>query len=234
MLLGHDRTNRLLVLEDLGRAGDFTSAYTARYITRDACVELERYLDLLHGLPVDGSRFQNMAMRSLNHEHSSVIPFSQANGLDLDAYTPGLASLGRAVADDTRIRHAAQDLGQIDLGRTLAGTPALLHGDFFPGSWLVGNDPAIRVIDPEFCFHGPQEFDLGVFIAHRLFIGESAESATAFLQNRSVDQPLTRAFAGIELMRRLLGVAQLPLDRSLDEKGELVNIGQTWLKAWFK
>ena len=46
----------------------------------------------------------------------------------------------------------------------------LLHGDYYPGSWLK-TDAGFRVIDPEFCFLGPPEFDLGVLAAHWIFCG---------------------------------------------------------------
>jgi 5-methylthioribose kinase len=95
---------------------------------------------------------------------------------------------------------------------------ALVHGDFFPGSWLR-SERGITLIDPEFCFLGSAEYDLGVFLAHLELTG--SRSHWAIVQERyggNVDWTLTRAFAGAELMRRLIGVAQLPLAADLKQK----------------
>jgi 5-methylthioribose kinase len=94
----------------------------------------------------------------------------------------------------------------------------LLHGDFFPGSWLR-NDLAVFVIDPEFCFAGPPEYDLGVLQAHLVLTGQADEwPAMLNSYGGKPDWTLAGRFAGAELMRRLIGVAQLPLRSGLDQK----------------
>jgi 5-methylthioribose kinase len=42
-------------------------------------------------------------------------------------------------------------------------------------------------------------------------------------------QPLLAGFTGIEILRRILGVAQLPLSLSLDEKKDLMQIASGWI-----
>ena len=37
----------------------------------------------------------------------------------------------------------------------------LLHGDYYPGSWMRVRE-RLYIIDPEFSFAGPKEFDLGI------------------------------------------------------------------------
>lgn len=231
-LIGHDHDEHMLVIQDLGDAADFTDVYSTATLDRAACDALEQYLDLLHGLPARELHFRNLSMRALNHEHIFALPFGTESPVDLDAITPGLADVRVSMAGNRHVCTAAHALGEIYLGNQTGGTPALLHGDFFPGSWLRSTEPVVRVIDPEFAFFGPREFDLGVFIAHRLFGGESPSASESLLGGRDVDADLARAFAGTEVIRRLLGVAQLPLDRTLDEKRELVDIGNTWLRAW--
>ena len=98
---------------------------------------------------------------------------------------------------------------------------ALLHGDYFPGSWVkVG--AAVRVIDPEFCFFGPPEFDVGVMIAHVTLAkqpaGLIAQLFDAYEGDGRLDRDLVARFEGVEMMRRLIGVAQLPLAATLTQK----------------
>ena len=90
------------------------------------------------------------------------------------------------------------------------------------------------MIDPEFCFLGEPAFDLGVLLAHLHLSDESAR-----LRERAIDayrgsertQTLARAFAGVEIMRRLIGVAQLPLSHGLDEKRELLELSRKLVLA---
>jgi 5-methylthioribose kinase len=107
----------------------------------------------------------------------------------------------------------------------LHGPPrALLHGDFFPGSWLSDGASA-RVIDPEFCFAGEPAFDYGVMAAHLILGGHwaAARRTGAAADAAGHDARLAGAFAGVEVMRRLIGVAQLPrLGRSLADKAALL------------
>ena len=78
------------------------------------------------------------------------------------------------------------------------------------------------IIDPEFCFLGPAEFDVGVFVAHLLLAGKPLEYAFGVFA--CYDGPigfsrhLALGFTGVEIMRRLLGVAQLPLRADLEDK----------------
>ena len=216
-LLWTDAAARTLALEDLGPASDFFPLY-ARELTLpdDTLAELVAYLSVLHGLaPADEASRATLAnhdMRALNHEHIFALPLRAENGLDLDAYTgtPGLTAAARVLKEDAAYRQAVFDLGE----RYRQGSgKSLLHGDFFPGSFLrtaVG----VRVIDPEFCFCGDAEYDLGVFAAHLLLAGEPARRAEQVLE---LYQPtgaglaaLARQFAGVEIMRRLIGVAQVP------------------------
>ena len=89
-----------------------------------------------------------------------ALPLREANGLDLDAYTttPGLEAAVAPLRADAAYGQAVAALGE----RYLLGEgESLLHGDFFPGSFLQ-TAAGVRVIDPEFCFCGDAELDLGV------------------------------------------------------------------------
>jgi 5-methylthioribose kinase len=113
----------------------------------------------------------------------------------------------------------------------LTDGPALVHGDYFPGSWLR-TDRGVKIIDPEFCFLGSAAFDLGTFVAHLYLSRHPPATAEAVLESYRVRSgtddallPVARQLAGIEIMRRLIGVAQIPgLDATLDEK-------RNWLRT---
>lgn len=169
-LLGFDAESHLLWIEDMGDQGDLMDIYRTRKLAAEECMELTDYLSDLHRIAVAESArgaFENRAMRALNYEHQYDIPLRRSNGLHLDGITPGLAAIaGRLKADEEYCARVAQ------LGRAYLGEgKTLLHGGFFPGSWL-STERGVAVIDPEFCFLGPAEYDLGVFLAHLALGGQ--------------------------------------------------------------
>ena len=161
----------------------------------------------------------NRDMRALNHDHIFRVPLTKANGLALDQVTPGLQELADDLKRDDEYMGRVAALGR----RYLADGDHLVHGDFFPGSWLH-SARGVVVIDPEFCFLGRGEFDFGVMIAHVLLARQSEAHVHALLRAvpDTYDEELTRQFAGVEIMRRLVGVAQLPLQLALDQKAGLL------------
>ncbi len=170
-------------------------------------------------------------MRALNHEHIFALPLRPDNGLPLDEYTrtPGLAVVAGSLKSDAAYCRAVAELGE----RYLHGEgESLLHGDFFPGSFLQ-TQHGVRVIDPEFCFCGDAEFDVGVLTAHLLLAGEPAARAetvsTAYAPRPSgpFRRELVRQHAGVEIMRRLIGVAQIPtLVADLARKTDLLTLSR--------
>jgi len=233
------------VLEDLGIGADFTDAYPsgkgdcgnsdvlARHLPA-----LFNWLSALHAirdLPADELLlFDNRDMRRLNHAHIFEIPFQADNGIDLDAITPGLAASAAACAIDDALIAKAQALGEMYLGRyDSAAGRSLLHGDFYPGSWLREPATGVRVIDPEFTFLGPPEFDVGVLIAHLALSGWDNSrievSLEDYAQPAGFSASSAKAFAGVEIIRRLLGVAQLPLVADLTTKRSWLDQAHQWV-----
>jgi 5-methylthioribose kinase len=222
-MLNLDAVNHILALEDIGGAGDFTSIYANGAITATTVDALLDWLAQLATVTIPAGRreiFANRAMRALNHEHVFIFPLRDGNGLDLNAITPGLADAARELAADHAYVAAVAALGQ----RYLADGGTLVHGDYFPGSWLK-TDTSVRIIDPEFCFLGEPEFDCGILAAH-LALGCCApavfEMVTAHADARRLDLARVAAYAGVEIMRRLIGVAQLPLTYGIDQKRALL------------
>ncbi len=217
-----DGDARVLVLEDLGGHGDFTSLYAGANLSPDELASLVAYLVELPRVSVPPARralFANREMRALNHEHIFHFPLVAANGLALDGITPGLLALADELKRDTTYRALVAVLGE----RYLADGHRLVHGDFFPGSWLR-SDRGVAVIDPEFCFLGCGEFDVGVMIAHLMLANQPSVSVEALQRSMSgtCDQALALQYAGVEIMRRLIGLAQLPLQLPLERKAALL------------
>lgn len=211
-----DDESHILCLEDIGTVRDFSNIYADARVTPDELKQLCHFLSLLHSFP---SRIANREMRMLNHFHIFVYPFQAENGLDLDGITPGLEQISLKAKENRALVQCVTKLGQIYLSEE----KFLLHGDYFPGSWLHGIT-GVRVIDPEFGFAGPREFDLGVMLAHLLIAGlkDAAKHLACYYSSwKELDHHLVHNFAGVEILRRLLGVAQLPIAHDLGQKREL-------------
>lgn len=205
------------LLEDLGDAGDYTGIYAGAPLAAGDLDALLAWLGRLHALDVDREawpRLANRELRAMNHAHQFTVPLGDApdgNGApDADAFCPGLARKAALVRADDRVRRRLRELGAL----YLADGERLLHGDFHPGSWLK-SAAGPRVIDPEFAFFGPPEYDLGVLVAHLKFAGDDGRSLGAYGGPGALDTSLRDAFTGMELIRRLIGIAQLPLPAGL-------------------
>ncbi len=126
------------------------------------------------------------------------------------------------------MRRKLKALGEIYLG----SGPVLIHGDFYPGSWLRSAD-GLKVIDPEFSYFGQAEFDVGVMVAHllmaRISLETIRETMPAYLQHGSIDEALVIESIGAEVLRRLLGLAQLPVDLNLEEKANLIELARGFI-----
>lgn len=235
-LCGVDESAATAWLEDLGDAADHLGVYRGDALPAADLDALLDWLARLHALPIDPARWprlSNREMRALNHAHIFVIPLA-ADGPAADDFCPGLGRIARALRADATLARRLTALGD----RYLADGTRLLHGDFYPGSWLRTADGP-RVIDPEFGFLGCPEFDLGVLIAHLHFAGHpgmelpagdaAASVLSAYVPPPGFDPALARAFAGAELVRRLLGVAQLPLDADLAQRERWLETGRALL-----
>lgn len=233
-LLDEDETSSVLILEDLGRAQDFTPLYTGSHLSESEMEMLASYLVELHRLAVRTSDLprgilRNREMRALNHEHIFRLPLAEDNGLSLDDITPGLADAAQALRRHRAYLRRARELGEL----YLEDGPALVHGDYFPGSWLRTGE-GVKVIDPEFCFLGTPAFDLGVLVAHLHLSRQPSAVGENLLESYRLSSgagtellAVARQLAGIEIMRRLIGVAQLPrLRANLEEKKNFLELSR--------
>lgn len=219
--LGFSKAAAANLIADLGEGTDGMSAYSGKSISDDALDAIADWMLALHGLegPYDDI-LTNMAMRTLNAFHIFDYPLDPKNGLDLDAITPGLQHLADELKRDDGFVAAVKAVGLRYLG---SETGVLLHGDLYPGSWLM-TEAGIFVIDPEFCWIGPREWDVGVLVAHLRLSGQPEGTAERFIKRYGalLDHKLLNQIVGIEIMRRLIGVAQLPLTIGLEAKAMLL------------
>ncbi len=229
-ILAYDKENLILVIEDLGHGADFTFSYGKKTgIDAVHLHDLFSYLNHLHNKQwrdVEKANFPlNMELRKLNHEHIFLFPYMTDHGFDLDTVQPGLQGLALLYKKDDHLKHQITELGKY----YLKSGPTLIHGDYYPGSWLKVNNK-VKVIDPEFAFFGYAEFDLGVMAAHLFMSGMNTEQVRNTLQlykkNRDFDNLLFTRFCGTEMLRRIIGLAQLPLDMEIPEKSDILELAK--------
>jgi len=230
-LLASDGDARLLMLQDLGAASDCTTLYAGEPFTPEELRQLGRIMAALHRQTHGTAEpdMANRAMRALNHEHIFDVPWRRdgaaAFGVDLNALDPGLYDAAEQLRQRKDLRQQIAQLGE----RYLADGSCLLHGDLFPGS-LLRSERGLYLIDPEFCHFGEPAFDLGVWLAHLAMAQRPADEAETFLaayREHWPDAPLPTdllaGFVGAEVIRRLIGVAQLPLPRGDGRRTRLLN-----------
>ena len=228
-MIGLDSINNVIILEDLGAASDYTVLYQLEQkIDRAELKQLVGYLNGLHQSfqkTVIDDELMNVAMRKLNYEHIFEYPFKTDNGFDLDGIQLGLQALAMPYKANQQLKDKIGVLGALYLSKG----KYLLHGDYYPGSWLKTGE-GIKIIDPEFCFYGLREFDLAVMLAH-LHITQQEDWVFAFIENnylqfKELNTKILNGFIGTEIMRRLIGLAQLPIQIDLNTKANLLTFAK--------
>ncbi len=220
-VLYYDPKENLLLLNDLGQCEDMTKMYAERKVTGPVLQKLVSILDYLHQTPPPRNFPANLEMRKLNHQHIFQLPFMPDNGFELDTVQPGLQALATPYRNDRTLKKIVDKVGNI----YLSAGKTLIHGDYYPGSWMTMSGD-MYILDPEFSFVGFAEFDLGVMSAHIVMatMDPSYLPSILSLYKNQFDEKLTTQIAGIEIMRRLIGLAQLPMTRSIAEKESLLQL----------
>ena len=227
-ILEVDSENRVILMEDLGESSDYSFLYQdGKNLSETELKEIMHFIADLHDhFTTDTSSkiIQNNAMRKLNHEHIFKFPFMKDNGMNLDDVMPGLEAVKQDIINNAALQKALDELGNL----YLSDGQHLLHGDYFPGSWL-NTKSGLKIIDPEFCFFGPKEFEIGVCMAH-LYMAQQPhvfiQKAMDFYKEKApFDDILMMKFMAVEMMRRILGLAQIPLNQTLEERKALVERG---------
>jgi 5-methylthioribose kinase len=228
-LLGIDAINNLIALEDLGKTNDYTVLYDLEQkIREEELLQLVHYLNGLHQnfqKTVVDDELTNTELRTLNYEHIFDYPFREENGFNLDTVQEGLQALALPYKMNSELKQKMEYLGSLYLSKG----KHLLHGDYYPGSWLKTDDGS-KVIDPEFCFYGLREFDLAVLLAH-MYLTQQEDAAIAFVKEKyhsfaDLNAIILNGFIGAEIIRRLIGLAQLPLKIDLKRKATLLEFAK--------
>ncbi|MEM7005041.1 MAG: phosphotransferase [Pseudomonadota bacterium] len=224
--LAFDPSDATNLLQDLGQGRDGMFVYGGAELPVEHLDAVADWTASLHGIEVTEAmqaRFANRAMRELNAVHIFEFPLDLENGFPLDDITPGLQAVGDALKQDAAFVDVIRGVGARYLAASPEAGDVLLHGDLYPGSWLTTDD-GLFVIDPEFCFIGPAEWDVGVLMAHLHLSGQPTDLGARLVARygRALDGALLDEITGIEIMRRLIGVAQLPLELDLAAKTALL------------
>jgi len=222
-IISYVKDSFFMIQEDLGDFDDFSSNYINRRIDKISIIKLTKILEDIHSCSYDINYPLNSELKKLNHQHIFVLPFAIDNGFSLNSVQSGLEILAHSFINNEPLKNKSLNIGE----KYLKKGKTLLHGDFYPGSWLQNNNE-IYIIDPEFSFIGDLEFDLGVFIAHIIIttLEERYLNDIVNYYSNSVDYELIKNYTGIEIIRRLIGLAQLPINLSLDEKEKLLKFSK--------
>ena len=225
-IIYYSKEDFFMIIEDLGMTKDFSSIYKKRKIDKKTITNLTKILKDIHSCKFEMNYPSNVELKNLNHQHIFVLPFIKENGFSLNSIQQGLENLALPFINNELLRNKSLTLGDQYLKRG----STLLHGDFYPGSWMQ-MDNEIFIIDPEFSFIGDLEFDIGVFIAHIIITTLKEEYLNDIIDDysKSVDKELVKYYTAIEVIRRIIGLAQLPLNLSLDEKEKLLNFSKNLL-----
>lgn len=222
-ILNYIAADNILILEDLGDCEDLTSLYQDQIVSTDLMSHLIMGLHHIHSRPVPKQYPKNTSLRELNHQHIFVLPFVKNNSFSLNSVHNGLETLAVPFKKNKILKKKITETGELYLKQG----DTLLHGDYYPGSWMKVENK-LYIIDPEFSFCGPKEFDVGIMAAHlilatgeRQFLNHLFKAYPDYL-----DQSLVQRFCGIEILRRLIGLAQLPLKRNLEEKQDLLDLAE--------
>jgi len=234
-ILAVDEENNIILMEDLGESSDYTFLYQeGKNLSEAELKEIMHFIADLHThftTETCSKIIHNNEMRKLNHEHIFKFPFMKDNGMNLDDVMPGLEAVKQDIINNDALQLALKHLGDL----YLANGKHLLHGDYFLGSWL-NTKSGLKIIDPEFCFFGPKEFEIGVCMAH-LYLAEQPyaiiQKAMDFYKEKTpFDDVLMMKFMAVEMMRRILGLAQLPINQTLEERKALVERGVLMLTKY--
>jgi 5-methylthioribose kinase len=216
-VLHFDERERVLVLEDLGRAERLDDALARGADVAPVFSALGSFLGAVHagtaGRASTGD-FPNDAMRRLHGDHIFRLPL-RPNDFPL---SDALCRRAEVLRQDA----ALVALGDRCHARYLEPRGALVHGDVQAGNVLL--TPRVpKLLDAEIAHVGDPAFDLGTLIAHALLWARarSAPEAAgpplraAWQAHQRAAPRLVRfeavaRYAGFEMLRRTIGAACSP------------------------
>ncbi|MYC77396.1 S-methyl-5-thioribose kinase [Candidatus Poribacteria bacterium] len=246
-LYDFDAETAVIVMEDLRDAQVLRTDLIAGRVDIGVAEQIGRFMGTVHSRTyienLDSAtvqhyrrQFANTTMQSITADYVFTFPYTEH---ETNFWTPGLEPEVQRLKADTDFLQQAENLKQV----FLTSQQAVTHGDLHTGSVLVQNNTA-KVIDAEFAFYGPVGFDLGLYWANYLLsyfshqdtvdVQSALKAAIAktwhtyTLEFRTVDgtlkeQTLQRifheavGFAGLEMLRRLIGAAHVKDIEGIDD-----------------
>ena len=234
-----DAETAVIAMEDLRDAQVLRADLIAGRVDTGIAEQIGRFMGTVHSHTyvenLDSTavqhyrqQFANTTMQSVTADYVFTFPYTEH---ETNFWTPGLEPDVQRLKADTDFLQQAAYLKQI----FLTAQQAVTHGDLHTGSVLVQNNTA-KVIDAEFAFYGPVGFDLGLYWANYLLsyfshqdtldVQSALKTAIAktwhtyTLEFRTVDATLKEqtlqqifheavGFAGLEMLRRLIGAAHV-------------------------
>jgi 5-methylthioribose kinase len=214
-----DERERVLVLEDLGRAERLDHALARGADVSAALVALARFLGRVHratrGEAGLAARFANEPMQRLHGDHIFSLPY-QPNDFPLP---PRTAARAAELREDAALRAAAARAYE----RFLTPRGALVHGDVQAGNVLLPGG-GVKLLDAEIAHVGDPAFDIGMLLAHVLLPAAAAgrtDPARPLLERcwhayadahgagELASSGEALRYAGLELLRRTIGAARV-------------------------
>ena len=110
-----------------------------------------------------------------------------------------------------------------------------MHGDFYPGS-LLNTVNGLKVIDPEFSFIGPEEWDMAIFVAHLFLSKTPSELITDVYckleKSKDFKDYRFAGYVGTEILEKNTGTGTTSsLELDLKEKAQLIEHSIDWIKS---
>ncbi len=262
-----DRDAAIIAMEDLRDAHVLRDNLIAGRVDTAIAEQIGRFMGIVHSQTfvdnIDNAtaqnyrqQFANTAMQSITADYVFTFPFTEH---ETNFWTPELKSDVQQLQADTDFLRQVAQLKQV----FLTAQQGVTHGDLHTGSVLVQDDAA-KVIDAEFAFYGPVGFDLGLYWAnyflscfsHQGTLGVQSALKAAVAQvwdtytaeftmddiglKAQVLENIFRdavGFAGLELLRRLIGAAHVKdiecivdLSRKLSVERAALQFGKTLVK----
>ena len=234
-----DVETAVIAMEDLRDARVLRTDLIAGRVDTAIAEQIGRFMGIVHNQTyVDNlgnataqhyrQQFANTTMQSITADYVFTFPYTEH---ETNFWTPGLELDVQRLKTDTDFLQQAERLKQI----FLTVQQGVTHGDLHTGSVLIQGDAA-KVIDAEFAFYGPIGFDIGLYWANYLLsyfshqdnLNVQSALKTAIVQTwhtytaefKMVDAELKAqtlqnvfrdaiGFAGLEMLRRLIGAAHV-------------------------
>jgi 5-methylthioribose kinase len=239
-----DAPSRTLVLEDLGEAPRLDAVLAAGGDGSAAAARIAGFLGVVHaatraprGSPAArdlAARFANDEMRRLHGDHVFVLPFLP-NDFPL---APAVRARAEALWRDGALARKAAAAYR----RYLEPHGALVHGDAQAGNVLLAARGAV-LLDAEIAHLGDPAFDLGTLLAHlwlpavaRRAPSRAEPAAAAAMASYRLTagsgirlESDARGYAAIEMLRRTLGAARVPVAEPPEAALAIVDFALGWL-----